>query len=247
MNLNKDKKISLVILILFLITLIIILIYINSVFDLAFKIGNEIKLYKIKKLAREISGGLELKNINTANTEVNKKTPLPTVLNNPTKGPSTAKITIFIFSDFSCPVCATMVEPLNQVETAYGDKVRIVWKDFPLSTIHPLSQEAALAARCAGEQEGFWPYHDFLFANQEKFSNEFFSSLAKELNLDLEKFDSCLGSGRMAPLIQKDYEEGISLGVDGTPYIFINDKRIPNATSFEQLKEIIDTELLLNK
>ncbi len=238
MNWTQEKKISFAIIVLFVLILIILLIYANSIFYLVHRLRNEIQSYKIRKLAKELGV--------TRPSEItqNNVKPLPTVADSdPIKGSNQAKVTIFEFSDFSCPACAVMVDPLKQIEAVYGDKIKIVWKDFPMATIHPWSEKASEAARCAGEQNKFWDYHDLLFNNQTEFSDEFFDQTAKKLNLDQQAFGYCLKSGKMTPLIQKDFDEGLNVGVDGTPYFFINGQVIPNAASFNQLKGIIDQQL----
>lgn len=253
MSLNKNKKINLAFLTLFLLAFIIGLIYLNSIFGLYPQIRRKIILYQVRKASLELNKKLAARGINVnanktnTNAKEDLKTALPTIFDNPVKGGTSAKVTIIEFSDFSCPACADAVQPLKQAEEFYGDKIRIVWKDFPLGPIHPFSQKAAEAARCADEQDSFWPYHDLLFSNQDEFSSELWSTLAKQLNLNLQKFDLCLASGKMASLIEKDYEEGLGLGIGSTPYIFINNKRIDYAPSFEELKKIIDGELLLKQ
>jgi len=241
MKLNQNQKINLFITILLAVSFLIVLVYLNSVFEITYKINNFITQYRIAKLLGETD--------NTAKTATNPLEEFPNkkisiyAANSPALGPAEAKITIVEFSDFSCSACALMREPLKQVQALYGDQVRIVWKDFPITAAHPFSQKAAEAARCADKENKFWPYHDLLFANQDELSDEIFSTLAKELGLNLKKFDACFKNSETDWLVKQDFNEGIRLGVDGTPYLFINSQRIPNAASLEQLKEAIDQEL----
>lgn len=240
MPLSRNKKINLAIIFLSLASLAIILFYLNLTFDLVYRAKSWYRLYEITKLSNDIEK--KFGNINGANTNIGSKLQVQTT-NNPIKGSPTAKVAIIEFSDFSCAACAQMNDVLKQAETAYGNQIKIIWKDFPLTSIHPLSEKAAEAARCAGEQGNFWTYHDLLFANQDKFSADLWKNLARQLNLKEDQFNSCLDSGKMSSLVQKDADEGSSLKVDGTPYLFINNTSTPNALSFNELKQIIDKEL----
>jgi protein-disulfide isomerase len=243
MALSKNKKINLAIIALSAVSFVIVLLYLNLNFDLAFKIKSWYRLYEITKLSNDIQKKFgNINGANTNNAETESKLQVQTT-NNPIKGSPQAKVAIIEFSDFSCAACAGMNDSLKQAEIYYDDEIKIIWKDFPLASIHPLSEKAAEAARCAGEQGNFWTYHDLLFINQNKFSLDLFGSLAKQLNLKNEQFNSCLESGKMAALIDKDITEGNTLKVDGTPYLFINNTRVPNALSFNELKQIIDKEL----
>jgi protein-disulfide isomerase len=161
----------------------------------------------------------------------------------PFKGPANAPVTIVEFSDFHCPFCRRVVPTLDQLANKYGNKIRLVFRDFPIESLHPGATKAHEAARCADEQGKFWAYHDKLFAGPPKSSPEIFKSLAVELGLDANNFANCVDSGKYSAAIKKDVEEGTRLGVTGTPAFFINGRMISGAQPLETFTRIIDDEL----
>jgi protein-disulfide isomerase len=161
----------------------------------------------------------------------------------PAKGPAAAPITIVEFSDFQCPYCARVNPTIKQVEEKYGDKVRLVFRDFPLVQIHRDAAKAAEAGECAHEQGKFWEMHDKLFANQSKLQVEAMKQTATEIGLDAEKFNQCMDSSKYAAEVQKDVDEGSRYGVTGTPAFFINGRMLSGAQPLEAFTEMIDEEL----
>ncbi len=160
--------------------------------------------------------------------------------NNHVRGNFNAPITLVEFSDFECPFCERIYPTLNKILSDYKDKVRLVYKYFPLS-FHPNAQKAAEAAECASEQGKFWEYHDKLFENQSGgFSTDKFKQWAKDLNIDSAKFNSCLDSGKYAQKVQADAQEGQQKGVNGTPATFVNGQLVSGALPYETFKQIID-------
>jgi protein-disulfide isomerase len=160
----------------------------------------------------------------------------------PSKGPSSAPVTIVEFSDFECPYCSRAEETVSQVLKQYGDKVRLVYRDFPLP-FHPNAQKAAEAAQCAGDQGKYWEMHEKLFANQKDLKPEALKGYAKELNLDPAKFEKCLDGGAKAAVVDANRKAGEKVGVTGTPAFFINGYQLTGAQPFEEFKTIIDAEL----
>lgn len=160
----------------------------------------------------------------------------------PAKGPADAPITIVEFSDFQCPFCSRVNPTLAQVREKYGDKVRIVFRQYPLP-FHAEAAKAAEASLCAGDQGKFWEMHDALFANQQALKVDQLKARAAELGLKAEEFNSCLDSGKHAAAVQTDLKEGSAAGVNGTPAMFINGRFLSGAVPFEQVAEIIDDEL----
>ena len=160
----------------------------------------------------------------------------------PARGPVGAPVTIVVFSDFQCPFCAKANPTIQQVFETYGDKVRLVFRDFPL-TIHPLAEKAAEAGHCAEEQGKFWEMHDRLFANQDHLAVVDLKGHAREIGLDGAKFDSCLDSGRMAERVRENFAAGEMAGVEGTPAFFINGVVLSGAQPFGEFKRLIDAEL----
>ena len=160
----------------------------------------------------------------------------------PTRGPANAPVTIVEFSDFQCPFCSRLIPTMKQVEEKYGDKVRVVFRQFPLS-FHQNAQKAAEASLCASDQGKFWEMHDAMFANQNSLEVAQLKAKAAELGLKAEEFNSCVDSGKHAAAIQADMKDGSAAGVSGTPAIFINGRFINGAVPFEQIATVIDDEL----
>lgn len=166
--------------------------------------------------------------------------------NAPVKGEKNAKVTIVEFSDFQCPYCGRFYEQtLPSIQKDYIDtgKVKLAFRHFPLDNIHDYAIPAAEASECANEQGKFWEYHDEIFENQGLLNNEVLSTWAKDIGLDVEKFDKCMKDGKYKSKVQKDMSEGSSYGVRGTPAFFINGKILVGAQPFAAFKQSIDAEL----
>ncbi len=160
----------------------------------------------------------------------------------PAKGPATAKVTIIAFSDFQCPYCSRVVPTIDKVMKEYGDKVKIVFRNFPLD-FHPMAEKAAEAGACAHDQGKFWEMHDKMFSDQAKLLVPDLKASAKGLGLDMAKFEKCLDSGEKKALVDADQKAGADSGVQGTPAFFVNGVFINGAVPYEQFKEAIDREL----
>jgi protein-disulfide isomerase len=167
---------------------------------------------------------------------------VPVRPDDPIRGNPKAPVTLVLFSDFQCPFCARVGPTLDQVRQQYGDKVRIVWKHQPLG-FHPNALPAAEAAEAAREQGKFWPMHDKLFAAQRELSAETYERIAREIGLDLKKFQQATASGRFRARIQEDQQLASRIGAGGTPTMFVNGERIVGAVPFEQVKAVIDRKL----
>jgi protein-disulfide isomerase len=160
----------------------------------------------------------------------------------PVKGPANAPITIVEYSDFQCPYCARVNPTLDRIRETYGDKVKIVFKDFPLPN-HAEAPKAAEAAHCAGEQGKFWELHDRLFANQQALQLAAIKQQATTLGLDMAAFTQCLDSGKHASRVTENMKSGEALGVSSTPTLYVNGRPVIGAQSFEYFKAVIDEEL----
>ncbi|MEN9626446.1 MAG: hypothetical protein RL557_774 [archaeon] len=166
----------------------------------------------------------------------------------PVLGNADAPVTIVEFSDYQCPFCGRFwSETLPQLKKEYIDtgKAKLVFRDFPLSDIHPDAQKASEAAECArkvGGETAYWKMHDKLFEYQQALSVTDLKKYAKELGLSAS-FDSCLDSGEMAAEIAHDQQDGARYGVDGTPAFFVNGKPLMGAQPFSAFKQAIDAEL----
>ncbi|HSQ31259.1 MAG TPA: DsbA family protein [Gemmatimonadaceae bacterium] len=159
-------------------------------------------------------------------------------------GKKDAPITLVEFSDFQCPYCERMYPVLKQVEQKYGDKVRIIYRQYPLNSIHPFAQKAAEASLCANEQGKFWQMHDAMFGDQKKLAVADLKQTAQRLGMSGKKFDSCIDSGKYVEQIQNDSKEALRSGVTGTPAVFVNGIVIDGgAVPFDVVAAAIDKEL----
>ena len=161
------------------------------------------------------------------------------------RGDSNAPITLIEYSDFECPFCARFLPTVEQILDEYDGKVRLVYRHFPLRSIHPQAQKAAEASECAGEQGEFWGMHDKLFElnNSSNLTLDNMKLAAAELGLNTGDFDSCLDSGDTASEVETDYQDGLAGGVSGTPGSFINGQYIAGALPFAQVQPIIESLL----
>jgi len=161
----------------------------------------------------------------------------------PALGPNDAPITLTEFSDFECPYCSRFFLTLKRLKEDYGDQLRVVYRQFPIDT-HPSAYGAAVASLCADEQGAFWEMHDLMFREQDQLDIESLKEKADRLGLDRASFDACLASDRFQDQIQDDMREASSLGVDGTPAVFVNGIPLPGgAVPYQTAVEIIDEEL----
>jgi protein-disulfide isomerase len=164
--------------------------------------------------------------------------------NNPALGLADAKVTIVEFSDFQCPYCARFQsDTFPQITQNYGDKIRFAYRNFPLTSLHQYALKAAEASECANEQGAYWKYHDLLFQNQSALDDASLKNYAASLGLDTAAFNQCLDSDKYMSDVQKDYQDGITAGVQGTPAFFINGMPISGAQPYTVFKAAIDAEL----
>lgn len=157
----------------------------------------------------------------------------------PAIGPDAAPVTIVEFSDFQCPYCQQSVQVLKELRHVYGDKIRLVYRDYP-GPNHPYARQAAQAAQCAGEQGKFWEYHDLLFERQKPGQGWDFAVLARELGLQQRAFEDCLHSGRFGDEITKDLQEGLRLGITSTPTFLVNGRPLVGAQPLAAFQALID-------
>lgn len=159
------------------------------------------------------------------------------------KGPATAPVTIVEFSDFQCPFCARVLPAFQQTLSTYGDKVRFVFRQFPLESIHPQARKAAEASLCARDQNKFWEFHDAMFADQAGLAPEKLKEKAVAAGLDAAKFNQCLDGGKASAEVAADLALGQAIGVAGTPATYVNGRFIDGAVDFATLSKLIDEEL----
>ena len=160
----------------------------------------------------------------------------------PSIGPDSAPVEIVEFSDFECPYCRQAAPVLKQVAAEHRGQVRLVWKDFPLPA-HPSAESAAEAAHCAQAQGKFWEYHDVLFRNQHALAPQNLGKLAAEVDLNVNEFNECVGSGRYRTKVAAGLDEGKSAGVSATPTVFINGRLVMGAVPIDMYRRIVREEL----
>ncbi len=162
--------------------------------------------------------------------------------NAPTRGPKNAPITVVLFSDFQCPFCGRIEPSIVELEKAYPGKVRVAWKNFPLS-FHNNAKPAAEAALAAHEQGKFWEMHDILFKNQQALGAADLEKYAKEIGLDMGKFKATMDSHKFAAQVENEMKQGSELGVSGTPAAFVNGHLVSGAQPVDAFKKIVEAEL----
>jgi protein-disulfide isomerase len=161
----------------------------------------------------------------------------------PAKGPDDAVVTIVEFSDFQCPFCQRVVPTIDQIAAKYPTQVRIVFRNLPLSNIHPRAQAAAEAAACANNQGNFWDYHDLIFANNRALSNEDFESYAAELGLEMTTFRQCVQNREAQQIVDADTAAAEKLQISGTPSFLVNGIPMHGAQNLEAFSQVIDAEI----
>jgi protein-disulfide isomerase len=160
------------------------------------------------------------------------------------KGNRDAKIVLIEYSDFQCPACGFYFPLLKKLEEEFGENIAIVYRHFPLSSIHPNAKAAAYAAEAAGKQGKFWEMHDLIFSHQTEWSDkgnvdEIFVRYAQILNLNIDQFKKDFSSKEIKQKIENSYKNALKLGLDSTPTFFLNGKKIPNPRDYEDFKNII--------
>lgn len=159
------------------------------------------------------------------------------------QGNPDAPVTIVEFADFQCPYCRNTESTLKEIMQKYKGKVRLGFRDFPLSEIHSHAEQAAEAARCAGDQGKFWEYHNLLYTNQTKLDQPGLMEEARTTGLDIQRFSACLASKRFQTQIESDVQSGTIAGVSGTPAFYINGIFLNGAQPLSEFEKIIDAEL----
>jgi len=158
-----------------------------------------------------------------------------------------AKVTIIEFTDYECPFCTRFQGTAAEIRAKYGDKIRWVFKDFPLS-FHPNAMNGHVAGRCVQEQDKsrFWEFFDALFSadRAENFLEpSALRKLAGKMNLDLEKYDACVSGEKARKLVEESMQDGSKAGVNSTPSFFINGRPIKGALPFSEFDRLISAEL----
>ena len=160
----------------------------------------------------------------------------------PTQGPADAPVVLVEFGDFQCPYCGEMEPIVQRLLSDYDGKILFAFKQFPIS-YHSHAQLAAEASLAANAQGAFWPYHDTLYAHQGALARTDLEGYATDLGLDLDLFRAALDDHTYVAAIADDINQGVSLGVNGTPAFFINGRAAFGAMDYGTLKGVVEEEL----
>ncbi len=158
-------------------------------------------------------------------------------------GNANAQFVIVEFSDFQCPFCREEYFVLQELMKEYGDRVKLIYRDFPVTTVHENALNASLAGNCAQEQSKFWAYHDRLFLNQNDLTPPALIQYAVEAGLNENQFTSCLNSRKYEPEVQQDLADGLKAGVEATPTFFVNGLKAEGTIPLDIWKKLIDDYL----
>jgi protein-disulfide isomerase len=162
----------------------------------------------------------------------------------PSLGPEDAEIVLVEFSDFQCPFCKRWHDEVYQpLLDAYPGQIRLVYRNLPLTSLHPEAMSSAIAALCANDQGSYWPFHEKLFSSELELGREGYLQYAADLELDDAAFESCLDSGKFDDFIQEDMDFSLNLGVRSTPTFFVNGLAVVGAQPLDVFKQVIDKEL----
>ena len=162
----------------------------------------------------------------------------------PSLGPEDAPITLVEFSDYQCPYCKRWHDEVyQQLLAAYPGQIRFVYRQFPLTSIHPDAMSAAIASMCAEDQDSFWQFHDKLFSDEYGLGRDAFTKYAADLGLNTSAFETCLNSGKFDDFIQQDMNFSLNLGIRSTPTFFVNGLAVVGAQPLDVFKKVIDKEL----
>jgi protein-disulfide isomerase len=151
------------------------------------------------------------------------------------QGPADAPVTLVEYGDYECPYCGAAYPIVKEVQARMGERLRFVFRNFPITTSHPHAEQAAEAAEAAEAQERFWEMHDVLYENQRHLEDENLRAYAEQLGLDVERFGNELAEHVHAPRVREDFMSGVRSGVNGTPTFFINGARHDDSYELETL------------
>ncbi|MDB5258590.1 MAG: DsbA family protein [Chitinophagaceae bacterium] len=149
------------------------------------------------------------------------------------QGNSSAAIELVEYGDYQCPHCGRAYPIIKKLQHALGNKLKFVFRNFPLTNIHPDAMNAAVASEAAGKQGKFWEMHDMIFEHQDQLSESYLFSYAQELGLNVEQFQNDMVSEAVISKVEDDFESGMRSGVNGTPSFFINGEKYSNNWDYE--------------
>lgn len=159
-------------------------------------------------------------------------------------GNENAPITLVEYGDFECPYCGMAHPIIKRLQKHFGNQLSFVFRNFPLSEIHPHAEVAAETAEYAGSHRRFWEMHDLLYENQDRLGMPLFLELADALNLPADDLENAIMNKKFESKIRKDFLGGVRSGVNGTPTFYINGQRYNGPIEFEELVFAIDAILV---
>jgi protein-disulfide isomerase len=222
-----------------------------TVLTLAVLVGVGIFVWRVVHYMRLIQSGeiidaqasyyeeMSISRIAAASAVVNPNVDVVTQ-DDPSLGSEDAALTIVEFADFGCPYSRQVSFLMRSLAHEYGDRIRYVYRDFPLTDIHPQAFRAAEAGECADDQGKFWEMHDKMYQNQSDLSDERLIEHARSLGLDMGRFLACFNNGVHTAEVQTDYDEGLGAGVYGTPTFFLNGNKVDGAIPADVLRALIE-------
>jgi len=151
------------------------------------------------------------------------------------QGPADAPVTLVEYGDYECPYCGAAYPIVKELQGRMGERLRFVFRNFPITTSHPHAELAAEAAEAAAAQSGFWEMHDLLYENQRRLTDQDLHAYAEQLGLDLDLFDRELAEHVHAPRVREDFMSGVRSGVNGTPSFYVNGARHDDSYDLETL------------
>jgi protein-disulfide isomerase len=159
------------------------------------------------------------------------------------QGNINAPITLIEYGDYQCPFCGQAYAVIKEVQKHFGDQLRFVFRNFPLSEMHPMAEPAAEAAEFANDHNKFWKMHDLIYENQEDLSLSYLIELGRSLKLPVDDLELSLRKKMYEPIIKRDFIGGVRSGVNGTPTFYINDQRYDGAFDYEHMVSAIESSL----
>lgn len=156
------------------------------------------------------------------------------------QGPANAPVTLVEYGDYECPYCGEAHPIVQAIQREMGDRLRFVFRNFPLTQVHPHAAGAAEAAEAAGAQDAFWPYHDRLYEHQNDLSVRALIGHARHLRLSLDRFERALEQHTFEERVRSDFMSGVRSGVNGTPTFFINGIRHDDSYEYKVLLKAVE-------
>ena len=156
------------------------------------------------------------------------------------QGPADAAVTLVEYGDYECPYCGAAYPIVKELQARMGDRLRFVFRNFPISTSHPHAEQAAEAAEASAAQGRFWEMHDLLYENQTQLRDQDLHAYAEQLGIDVERFDKDLAEHVHAPRVHEDFMSGVRSGVNGTPSFYVNGARHDDSYDFETLLDALE-------